>query len=1003
MSIVFSTVIGILDFDKAGRRWIASVTLLSIIFGSLSITAIPVTYAETTIPVGADPYFSVAVGTKIYVNNYNGDTVSVIDTASDTVVATLPVGDGPYFSVAVGTKIYVNNYNGDTVSVIDTASDTVIATVSVGDGPYFSSGVGTKIYVSNSGSDTVSVIDTASDTVIATVPLGNYPYFSTAVGTKLYVNNRSGDTVSVIDTASDTVTATISVGAGTRPFFSTAVGTKLYVSNNTSDTVSVIDTVSDTVTTTLPVGNDPHFSTAVGTKIYVSNNTSDTVSVIDTVSDTVVATVSVGQTPYSSTAVGTKLYVNNLYGDTVSVIDTASDIVLETVAVGRYPYSSTVVATKLYVNNNGAAAVSIIDTAVSPPLGDCGASPCPSGGGWPWNVIRQGWPSSDSASGGGGSSTLPAILSLSVFQDLNRSGLQEPRETGYSFAGLPVTVRGITAAGADVLKIATLDASGKASLSLAPSSASGYTVTVDTGSSILAGFKPTTPVQTGAIVLKSRNTTTVLFGFRPKNLLGYHPCLTIDNIPDSGSTSDVEALLTALRDPYSHPVLRGISFSAPLLSRRDFFILLQRTQCIPIDDAPLKAGTFIDLAPEAPIAPILASLLHRGIPLARSTSRGGAADLQAPLTRREAILLLSAVLDPPEVSEDSVLALPSDLRPESALAPHFLRLHDLGIFPQSFTSVLSSGRGLTPREAITLLVRASFVSGSIPVLTSEWEEESLHAAAAAPSYLSLLPPLAAHSCLQKTRSRSTSVRFSDLRPGDPLFVDIARLLTLGSLNADDKTLWLLPATRHLAEFGVPSADVSLKPDTPVMIDETIRSLLVLSCLPIDTVEEVHSGTPRLEGTPESRVPRDSLTDLPRNPTLASRILYRSQDHQRAYNLSLFTYAPDLLLGVTKKPQASFSASEAAGIFASTLLGIAVRDGLITPQEAELKAEPLRNGILASLLGKDSLTWRDGEPGNTIPLTRRMLMEFLAAATINEDSSSAHMPVPIGQLWWERVK
>ena len=76
-----------------------------------------------------------------------------------------------------GTKAYVVNGNSGTVSVIDTATNTVGATVTVGTAPY---GVaitpdGTSAYVTNDGSNTVSVIDTATNTVSATVTVGTLP------------------------------------------------------------------------------------------------------------------------------------------------------------------------------------------------------------------------------------------------------------------------------------------------------------------------------------------------------------------------------------------------------------------------------------------------------------------------------------------------------------------------------------------------------------------------------------------------------------------------------------------------------------------------------------------------------------------------------------------------------------------------------------------------------------------------------------------------------------
>lgn len=300
-----------------------------------------------------------ATSSRAYITNAASDTVSVIDTTSNTVVATVPVGDGPY-GVAVnpaGTRAYVTNANSNNVSVLDTATNTVIATVPVGFSPY---GValnpyGTRAYVTNGGSNSVSVIDTASNTVVATVPVGNGP-LGVAVdpgGTRVYVANNNSGTLSVINTTSNTVIATVSVGSFATGVAVNPAGTRVYVTSDVTSTfsgsgrVSVIETgpytVIATVTTTgrLPAGVAINRD---GTRVYVADSGSGFgsfygVSVLDTASNTVIATVPVGRQPYGVAVnpTGTRVYVANNLDNNVSVIDTATNTVIDTVAVGTWP------------------------------------------------------------------------------------------------------------------------------------------------------------------------------------------------------------------------------------------------------------------------------------------------------------------------------------------------------------------------------------------------------------------------------------------------------------------------------------------------------------------------------------------------------------------------------------------------------------------------------------------------------------------------------------------
>ncbi len=288
-----------------------------------------------------------SVAQYAYITNINDGTVSVIDTATDTVTATVNVGNWPH-GIAVnpdGTKVYVGNSRSDTVSVIDTATNAVIDTVPVESGP---AGVavnpeGTKVYVTNSGSNTVSVIDTATNTITATVPVGSYPFGITVTpdGTRVYLVNVDSQTVSVIDTATNTVTATVPVGGGPVWITMNPGGTKVYVTNQISNTVSVIDTATNTVTTTVNVGDFPEGIAVnpAGTRVYVANRYSNTVSVVDTATNTVTATVDLGSYPCGVGFIpdGTKVYVANTWDNTVSVIDTATNTVTATVNVGTGP------------------------------------------------------------------------------------------------------------------------------------------------------------------------------------------------------------------------------------------------------------------------------------------------------------------------------------------------------------------------------------------------------------------------------------------------------------------------------------------------------------------------------------------------------------------------------------------------------------------------------------------------------------------------------------------
>ena len=200
-------------------------------------------------------------------------TVSVIDTATNTVTARVPVGTNPR-GIAVtpdGTKVYVaiNLYN--TVSVIDTATNTVTATMLVGNSPYASGQfIGSipeqPVYPLANFSSNVT-----SDYVFLSVPV---QFTDLSKNTTRWNWNFGDGSNSTKQNPAHTYTA---AGIYT-------VSLTVSNSNGTDSKLATINVV--------PKGSPaPSYA-------YITNFNSNTVSVINTANNTVAATVNVRKNPY---------------------------------------------------------------------------------------------------------------------------------------------------------------------------------------------------------------------------------------------------------------------------------------------------------------------------------------------------------------------------------------------------------------------------------------------------------------------------------------------------------------------------------------------------------------------------------------------------------------------------------------------------------------------------------------------------------------------------------
>ena len=259
-----------------------------------------------------------------------------------------------------GRLAYVANLGDDTVSVVDTATHTVVGEpIAVGDGPntLALTGDGTRLYVSNTRSDSVTVVDTATRRAAATVAVGAFPdaIVLSPDGKRLYVGNAEADSVSVIDTATDAVVGrSIAVGRSPYGMGISPDGGTLYVSGFDSDEVTAVDTKANAVAWRTAVGDGP-LNVAVdrdGARVYVVNTLDDTITIVDPATRSAApGAITVGTRPIGIVLSpdARTLYVTERDADRVSAVSTASHSRGGSVEPGKGPVAMAVAGDRLYV------------------------------------------------------------------------------------------------------------------------------------------------------------------------------------------------------------------------------------------------------------------------------------------------------------------------------------------------------------------------------------------------------------------------------------------------------------------------------------------------------------------------------------------------------------------------------------------------------------------------------------------------------------------------------
>ena len=295
---------------------------------------------SATIPVGEVP-FDIAVapdGKLVYLTNGKDNTVSIISTASLSVVKAVQVDKYPG-GLAIspdGNFVYVGHFDASTLAVISTASQEVVEMAEIGEdieGMMAISPDGATIYASDfAGGGEINIISAASRQIVGSIDVD--PSMDVAIapdGSSLYVVNSSDEELVQISTATHQVTNHIPLGQDVHDYTNLAIepnGDFVYVPIR--NLMIVVSTASEAVVQSITVGNASLGNFALtgvavspdGEFVYLANAEESSVAIISTETSSVIETVSVGRGPVSIAVSpdGRAIYVTTVQDNSVSVI-----------------------------------------------------------------------------------------------------------------------------------------------------------------------------------------------------------------------------------------------------------------------------------------------------------------------------------------------------------------------------------------------------------------------------------------------------------------------------------------------------------------------------------------------------------------------------------------------------------------------------------------------------------------------------------------------------------
>jgi YVTN family beta-propeller protein len=202
---------------RSGVFYVSQIGGSSVTKGSVSASA--QSFAGSVTVGGGPAHVAInPAGTKAYSANQFANSASVIDVATNTVVATIPLAAEGYnvLTSPTGDRAYVTTSTGR-VYVIDGTTNQLVTTLSVGgaaNGLAYH-GPSKTLYVSSLGAGTVTAINAQTNTITRTYPVSGMPQRIAVSrdGTEIYIASETVG-LEILDVASGTRVTVPGVGSG---------------------------------------------------------------------------------------------------------------------------------------------------------------------------------------------------------------------------------------------------------------------------------------------------------------------------------------------------------------------------------------------------------------------------------------------------------------------------------------------------------------------------------------------------------------------------------------------------------------------------------------------------------------------------------------------------------------------------------------------------------------------------------------------------------------------